>query len=175
MPNVFVSSDHHFSHAATIFSFKRADGSPMRDFGSVEEMDEYMVDRHNSVVRPQDKWYCLGDVSMKDSGLQFLKRMNGHGRLILGNHDRGKVQLYTPYFEAIYSSRLLDRMIFTHIPIHPDSLGKNHACVHGHSHQKDQWLVGDKYFSVCVETLGYTPISLEDIKSQVQKHTGETW
>lgn len=169
MPNVLVVSDHHFDHA-NILNFKKPDGSPLRVFKDVSHMNEYMVERHNSIVRPQDKVYFLGDVAIKDTGINYLKRLNGHKRLILGNHDYANMRLYQPYFEAIYSSRMLDKMLFTHIPVHPLSLGKAIANVHGHTHaglSDDHF--GKQYFNVCVEVLDYTPISLEDLKKKVIK------
>ena len=174
MGGVFVISDFHFDHA-NILNFKAKDGSPLRVFKDVNHMNEFMVSSYNEVVRPQDKCYILGDVAIKDSGIQYLKRLNGHKRLILGNHDYGNVRLYQPYFENIYSSRLLDRMVFTHIPIHPDSIGKNHANVHGHSHVHSQGDLGPRYFNVCVEVLWYRPISIEEIHKYVAKQTGDSW
>lgn len=169
MPNIFIISDHHFDHA-NILNFKTPDGSPLRSFKDVDHMNEHMVEQHNSVVRPQDKCYFLGDIAMTDTGINYLKRLNGHKRLILGNHDYGNMRLYQPYFEAIYSSRLLDKMIFTHIPIHPASLGKAIANVHGHVHHDGNAAVfGKQYYNVCVENLDYTPISLEDLKKKVLK------
>lgn len=164
MANVFIISDTHFGHA-NILTFKREDGTNLRYFESVEEMDEYMVGRWNEVVRPQDKVYHLGDVAMNPKNIPILARLNGHKRLVLGNHDHGKVKLYTPYFEAFYSSRLLDRMLFTHIPVHPNSIGKSIANVHGHVHGQQDF--GPKYFDVSVEAIDYTPIALEDLKKQV--------
>jgi calcineurin-like phosphoesterase family protein len=66
-------------------------------------------------------------------------------------------------------------MIFTHIPIHPDSIGKSKANIHGHVHTHEQGGFGPKYFNVACEALNYVPISLEDIKKAVQKQTGEVW
>lgn len=63
MPNIFLAADHHLAHEA-ILTFKRDDGSPLRDFASITEHDEYLICRHNSVVRPNDKVYFLGDVAM---------------------------------------------------------------------------------------------------------------
>ncbi len=166
MSNIWIISDTHFGHAS-ILTFKREDGSPLRDFKDVNHMDETMIERWNSVVRPQDKVYHLGDVAMNPKFIPLVGRCNGHKRLILGNHDHGKVkQLYTPYFEAIYSLRLLDRMMFTHVPVHPDSIGKSIANIHGHTHGKD---MGKRYFDVSVEAIDYTPISLEDLKKRVMK------
>lgn len=175
MPDLFVTSDTHFNHAATIFSFKRKDGTPLRDFSSVEEMNETLISRWNSVVKPNSKVYHLGDVAMKEKDLHFLGRLNGHLRLILGNHDSSDMRLYAPYFEAIYSSRLLDRMIFTHIPIHPECLGKSKANCHGHSHWTPELCFGPRYLNLSVEMTDYYPISLEDIKKKVQLQIGETW
>jgi hypothetical protein len=39
MANIFVISDTHFGHSG-IITFKKEDGSPLRNFESVEEMDE---------------------------------------------------------------------------------------------------------------------------------------
>lgn len=169
MPNVFIISDSHFDHS-NILTFKKPDGSPLRVFDDVNHMNEHMVEKWNSVVRPQDKIYHLGDVALKDKGINYLSRCNGHKRLVLGNHDYGNMRLYQPYFEAIYSSRILDKMLFTHIPVHPLSLGKAIANIHGHVHdglRPDHF--GKQYFNVCVEVLDYTPISLEDLKKKVLK------
>lgn len=175
MSNVFCTSDFHFGHAATIFSFKRKDGTALRSFKSVEEMNETMIDRFNSLVCPCDKVYILGDLAMKESELHHLGRLNGHLRLILGNHDTGDYKKYAQYFEAIYSSRLLDRMIFTHIPIHPDCIGRSFCNVHGHSHWTPELCFGPRYLNVSVEMTDFYPISLEDIKKKVQDQIGETW
>ena len=61
-------------------------------------------------------------------------------------------------------------VILSHIPIHPDSLGRFGAQIHGHLHTDRVMMgggAGDKvidprYLSVCVEQIDYTPILLED-------------
>src|SRR5216684_2816074 len=124
MSNIFVISDSHFGHA-NLLNFKREDGSPVRSFSCAEEMDEVMIDRWNSVVKPTDKVYHLGDVAMKKDSIATVSRCNGHKRLILGNHDNLGIRKYLPFFEEIYSWRLLDRHLFTHAPVHPSSIGKS--------------------------------------------------
>ena len=172
MANVFAVSDHHFGHANILKFTKNDEGELLRPgFADVEEMNEFMIEKHNSVVRPNDKVYFGGDIAMNPNFVKLVERMNGHKRLILGNHDHGKVKLYTPYFEAFYSSRLLDRMLFTHIPVHPSSIGKSIANVHGHTHGQHKF--GPKYFDVSVEAINYTPISLEEIKKRVLKQLEE--
>jgi len=164
--NIFVISDTHFGHSG-ILSFRKPDDTPLRDFPDVQAMDDFMVDRWNSIVRPQDKVYHLGDVSMKKSDIPTVSRCNGHKRLLRGNHDIYPTKAYLPFFEEIYASRVLDGLIFTHIPIHPDSLGRFGANVHGHIHASPVY--GPRYYNVSVEAIDYTPIALEDLKKRISR------
>lgn len=174
MPNIFFCSDHHLDHA-NILTFKRADGSRLRDFGSLEEMQEHIISRHNSVVRPADKVYFLGDVviSKKASALNILYRLNGEKVLIKGNHDQCSAEAYLQHFKDIRGSHQFSGVIMTHIPIHPESLARWGVNIHGHLHSNQVMLplaqVHDRrYFNVSLESINYTPISLEEIKSQVR-------
>jgi calcineurin-like phosphoesterase family protein len=162
--NIFFISDTHFGHA-NILSFKRSDGLPLRPFDSVEAMEEHIIDKWNSVVRPQDKVYHLGDVAIAQRGLATVERCAGHKRLVRGNHDIYKTAEYLRYFEEVYATRVLDAFVFSHIPIHPRSLGRFRANVHGHIHGTDGFGAG--YFDVSVEAVGYVPVSLEELKLRV--------
>lgn len=168
MANLFFISDTHFGHAS-ILNFKRDDGSPLRDFSCSEEMDQHIVDKWNSVVRPQDHVYHCGDVAMRREHLHTVGRCNGHKRLVRGNHDIFRTKDYLEYFDEIYASRVLDGLIFTHIPIHLSSLGRFTANVHGHVHAQKQGFIGPNYYNVSVEVMDYTPVSLEDLKILVRK------
>ena len=168
MANIFVISDNHFGHAG-ILGFKREDSSPLRDFSCVEEMDQHMIDCWNSVVRPQDHVYNLGDVAMKKQYITTVAQCHGHKRLVRGNHDIFPTKEYLKYFDEIYGIRVLDGMIFTHIPIHPESLGRFQANVHGHTHGSPPGKFGEKYINVSVEAVDYTPVALEDLKKAVRK------
>ena len=178
MPNIFFVSDHHFGHS-NILTFKRSDtNTPLREFASVEEMDEHMVKQHNSVVKPGDKVYFLGDVTMSRNlkGLEILGRLNGEKILIKGNHDLCSAKHYLEYFKDIRGSHQFDGLILTHIPIHSDSLARWGCNVHGHLHSNqvtyvDHTTVGlidPRYLCVCVEQINYTPISLEDAKALIK-------
>ena len=172
MADLFVISDTHFGHA-NILGFKNEDGSPVRSFSSVEEMDETMIDRWNSVVRVQDDVYHLGDVSMRREHLPTVGRCNGHKRLVRGNHDIFRTKDYLKYFDEVYATRVLDGMIFTHIPIHPESMGRFGTNVHGHVHGQPQGHYGKMYYNVSVEVMNYAPISLEDLKVKIQRFKEE--
>ena len=170
MANIFFCSDHHFGHA-NILTFKREDGSPLREFRDVDHMNEIMIQRHNGVVRPNDKVYFLGDVVMskKSSALEVLARMNGEKILIKGNHDQCVASAYLEYFKDIRGSHQFDGLIMTHIPIHPESLARWGLNIHGHLHynvvrmQLSQ-IPDRRYFNVSMERINYTPISLEEIR-----------
>lgn len=174
MANIFFASDHHFGHA-NILTFKRDDGTPLREFVDVDHMNEHIVNCHNSVVRPGDKVYFLGDVVMskKTSALEILGRMNGEKVLIKGNHDQCKPEAYLKYFKDIRASHQFERLIMTHIPIHPESLARWGLNVHGHLHynvvkRQLSHLPDPRYFNVSMERINYTPISLEEIRKQTR-------
>lgn len=170
MANIFFASDHHFHHK-NILTFNREDGTPLRVFSDVDHMNEHIVNCHNSVVRPGDKVYFLGDVTMSRNakGLEILGRMNGEKILIKGNHDLCSANQYLQYFKDIRGSHQFDGMILTHIPIHAESLARWGLNVHGHLHYNVVKLplaqIPDRrYFNVSMECINYTPISLEQVK-----------
>lgn len=153
---LFLISDTHFSHANIIRYANRP-------FSSPEEMDEELIRRWNSVVRPSDHVYHLGDVAMRRSHLQIIKRLNGHKRLVWGNHDIYDWKSYREVgFEKCVGIRVIDNCILTHIPIHPESLARFTMNIHGHTHTNGS--PRGRYLSVCCEMIHYTPISLEEAK-----------
>jgi calcineurin-like phosphoesterase family protein len=170
MANVFLISDTHFGHD-NMLKFSGYDGKPLRVFDDVHHMDEHIIKMWNSTVSPQDHVYHLGDVIVKGENYgKILSRLQGHKRLVLGNHDFPHMRLYAPYFEKIYASRLLDQMLMTHIPVHPLSLGKAIANVHGHVHKNvPDGHFGKQYINVSVEVIDYTPVALEDLKKLALK------
>jgi len=165
MADIWVISDNHFGHA-NILNFKDNDGNFIRGsrFSSMEEMDEHMVDRWNSVVKDGDKVYNLGDVYF-GQGYKLLNRLKGQKRLILGNHDNGKDQHLLQNFSKIQVWRVFSEfnMVLSHVPIHPSGLEyKVKYCVHGHIHERN--LDDPRYFNVSVEQIDYTPVNIEDIR-----------
>lgn len=171
MPTPFLISDTHFSHA-NMLRHLRADGTPIRAFKDVDEMNEHMITKWNSVVGPNDKVYHLGDVAMSNKGLKCLARLNGKKILVKGNHDKNTIKEYCKYFKDIKAYHKLDTVQLSHKPIHPGSLGKYYN-VHGHLHEEFVRLldgtIDQRYISVCVEHTNYTPVPLEEILQQVAK------
>lgn len=173
MPNLFFISDTHFGHA-NILNFARNDtGQKVRPgFADVSDMDETIIRNWNRVVRPQDHVYHLGDVAMKKQLLPIVKRLNGHKRLVFGNHDIFEYKEYAKVgFEKMMGMRVMDGIIFTHVPVHPSSLGRFKINVHGHLHNNpvrtEDGLEDRRYRSVCVEMVNYTPVSLDEIRLSI--------
>lgn len=173
MSNIFLCSDLHLGHN-NIITFKRDDGTPLRNFSTIEEHDEYIIEQHNKVVRPQDKVYFLGDVANKKS-IHKIGRMNGDKVLIKGNHDDLKPNDYLGYFRDIRGCHQFDGMLLTHIPVHTESLGRWGVNVHGHLHYRRVMAgfgakVDERYQNVSMECLDdYTPLSLEQLKARIKK------
>lgn len=174
MPNTFLISDTHFGQQS-ICSFTRDDGSPLRPWSCVKEMDEALVERWNSVVRAKDKVYHLGDVVSNRHSLKILGRLAGEKILIKGNHDIFKPNEYLQYFKDIRAYHILNGLALSHIPVHPDSLRRFGCNIHGHLHYRRVEKDGEidpLYYSVCVENHNYTPISLEDVYSAIRAQGG---
>jgi calcineurin-like phosphoesterase family protein len=184
MPNTFFASDHHFGHA-NMLNFENFDGTKVRTFDSVGDMDEHMIAMHNSVVKPGDTCWFGGDVVINRRFLSQVQRLNGRKRLVLGNHDIFKNKDYlNAGFEDLHAFKKFDDFVLTHIPVHPDSLSTRwHVNVHGHTHANSvkaaygvdaktgkilysQTRNDPRYVCVCVEQINYTPISIEDLRAK---------
>jgi calcineurin-like phosphoesterase family protein len=174
MKNIWVISDTHFQHA-NILTFKESEtGKLVRGslFDNVDQMDECMMDNWNSVVKPGDKVYHLGDVFFgnKESFIKLWKRLNGQKRLILGNHDDAKFFAKHELVAKIDVWRMFPEfgLLLTHVPVHESTLGEGRfkktkmVNVHGHIHQNPSPTPNHK--CVCVEQINYTPVNLEDLR-----------
>jgi calcineurin-like phosphoesterase family protein len=165
--DIWLISDTHFNHNNIIKYCNRP-------FSSAEEMNEFMVEKWNSVVKPQDKVYHLGDVYMGGARgyTEHLlhHRLHGHKRLILGNHDNGKDQLLQKVFEKIDVWRMFPEfgLLLTHVPVHESSLGRGMGPsekmlnIHGHIHQNPS--PTSDHQCICVEQIDYTPVHIEELR-----------
>ena len=160
----WVAADHHFGHA-NILNFKRDDGTPLRPFKTIEEHDETIIERHNALVAPQDRVYMLGDVCINRRNLFLLSRLAGRLVLVKGNHDIFKIEDYLKYFDDIRAYVVQkdgdgNKVILSHIPVHPESINRFGTNIHGHLHYNK---VDDKrYICVSLEHTNYSPIQVHE-------------
>lgn len=87
MGKTFVIADTHFGDASII----RAIGRP---FDSIEEMDNFMIEKWNSVVSKDDDIIVVGDFlalpkeNKKEYVFDILSKLNFKNiELVMGNHD----------------------------------------------------------------------------------------
>lgn len=188
MPTSFLISDTHFGHEKTCTVFKKEDGSPLRPFSCAEDMDEFMIKAWNERVKPNDTVYHLGDVVINRKFLHIIARLSGDKVLIRGNHDIFKLKDYTPFFRDIRGYDVKNGMIFSHVPVHPDSLSRFGCNVHGHLHARRVMKitgvnrktgaleygneVDPRYFNVSVEQIDFAPISLEEVNKRIIEQGG---
>jgi calcineurin-like phosphoesterase family protein len=97
-----------------------------RGFGSVEEMNDYIIKQWNSRIRHGDEVVVLGDFSVSNKGEEvndILRQLKGRKFLIVGNHDRFlkdknfNTQLFKwiePYKEVSDNKR---KVILSHYPV----------------------------------------------------------
>ena len=164
MHKQYFITDPHFGHH-NILKFTDDNGKLTREFNSIEEMDDLIIENINKVVRVVDKLYILGDCAMYRRCLSTLDRINTKKRILIrGNHDIFKLKDYTPYFKDVRAYKIMPKhgLIFSHIPIHPCQLeGRFVLNIDGHRHQNE---IDDKrYMNICPEIIGYHPIDLETI------------
>lgn len=180
----WVTSDHHFGH----FNIIKYGERPFKD---LKEMDEALVDQWNIYVKPEDHIYHLGDVTIERGGkvqqdafIRLIKRLNGHKRLIMGNHDHFPIKTYWEAgFEKVVGSGQWwgNGLILSHYPIHPDHIGyRALGNVHGHIHQNPSPpIVTEKsgkrhgYINVCVEVTNYHPVEVDEVLERMRKMVKE--
>ena len=157
---VWIISDTHFGHkniCRGVTAWRLPDGSvpisQTRDFDSIGEMNEMIVNNINSVVGQDDVLIHLGDWSF--GGFENIKIFRDRIvckeiHLILGNHDEhieknrdGVQELFTSvnhYTKLMYK---FETLVLMHYPIDSwDGLNKGHIHLHGHCHLPQQKVFG---------------------------------
>lgn len=161
MNRSFLIADTHIGHRK-IIEFE----PELRPFDTVAEHDEELVRRWNSVVNKKDTVWHLGDVLFGREAFNILGRLNGYKRLVLGNHDRYSMELYTEHFTSIHGSVELHGFVLTHIPVHPSQFTRYKGNIHGHLHSKK--IDDPRYICVCAEHINLTPISFTELTRDFQ-------
>lgn len=157
MNNIWVMGDHHLGHG-NVLKFSSND----RPFSNIEEHNRELIVRHNSVVKPKDTCYFMGDVAFSRDALSLISEFNGIRKLVLGNHDKYSIEEYLQVFHKVYAHVQYRDAILTHIPIHPSQLefrfNKN---IHGHMHADK--IDDNRYVCVSAEQTNLTPVLLRSL------------
>lgn len=164
---IYFTSDTHFSHYSMVVR---------RGFGSIQEHDEFLIQKWNSVVSPKDHIYHLGDVAFLsyEKTNRLLERLNGVKHLIYGNHDDRLMGNPTPQFKWKQHGafvRWMRQKIYLH----------HYACrvwrcshygawhLYGHSHGSLYDSGETKSLDVGVDCWDYAPVSFDQLKEIMDK------
>lgn len=183
MGKVWFSSDTHFCH-------DRAFLYEPRGFTSVQEMNEAIVERWNSVVAPDDEVYLLGDIMLNDNdvGMEYLKKLNGKISILRGNHDtNSRIKLYGLAGNVVDCGLYAQvvningyNFYISHYPTMTSNLDndapiKRHVInLYGHTHQKDNFYQDIPFmYHVGMDSHDCYPVEItqiiEDIKAKVNE------
>lgn len=128
---IHFTADTHFFHRNIIDFCKRP-------WYSVDEMNEGLIERWNSRIKPTDQVYHLGDVIFGGSEkmMQVLPRLNGIKYLVPGNHDNEKQlakhfeHILPPIFNLKWEGH---RFVLCHFPLLSWE-NRQHGWYHLHGH-----------------------------------------
>ena len=166
MAEVFFISDTHFGHHK-ILQFEE---SRLQLGKTIEEHDASLVERWNSVVRPKDTVWHLGDVLFGRHSFKMLGQLNGIKKLVKGNHDTYNVKNYLHYFNDVHGCYKMDDFLLSHIPMHESQKYRFKGNIHGHMHGKS--LPDPFYYNVSCEQINFRPIPFYVIKQHYEALDG---
>ncbi|MBU1335728.1 MAG: metallophosphoesterase [Alphaproteobacteria bacterium] len=162
--HVFFTSDQHFGHRAIIEMCSRP-------FVDVDDMDRSMIQAWNSVVRPGDVVWHLGDFAHRcpvPRTETIFHALNGTKHLILGNHDRQSTTRL-PWasqsaFHHLVENKLQVNLSHYGFRVWP-GLHRQALMLYGHSHST---LPGSRTtIDVGVDNVGYVPQTLAQLQARM--------
>lgn len=184
--NLFFTSDTHFDHSGILRHCKRPQLRPgdLRPDGKwvskqiaderTEEMNQFLIDRWNSVVTGKDMVIIIGDFAWKRH-LHFLGALKGKKVLIRGNHD-DMSQEVEKNFTEVHDCRMVKlpgghAAFCFHYCCHswPES-GYGVYHFHGHSHARIRETEGLLRTDVCVDAWDYTPVAAEILVMKMEEY-----
>mgnify|MGYP006935470701 CR=1 FL=1 len=163
---IFFTSDHHFNHINILSHCQRP-------FSSVQEMDEEMISRWNSVVKEKDEVYYLGDFTLGNwaTAWSYIKRLKGKIKFIEGNHDwrwfskLSNEQKLLPIHELKYNH---NTFVLCHYPLrgwNKSFRGSYHLFGHEHGNM----LPYGKSFDIGVDCWDFYPVSIEQVIDKMKE------
>lgn len=135
-----------------------------RPFRSVTEQNDRIIDGLNSVVRPTDRLYVVGDVAIDREGVSLLDRIHCRNRtLIIGNYDTDKLDALASTFDAVVDQLELE---IAGVPCllqhYPARAVKDRFNIVGHIH--GLWKVRPNMVNVGVDAWHFLPVSEQEIR-----------
>lgn len=186
-PKIWLTSDWHFNH-------DREFVWGARGFHNVQEMNEAIVARHNSKVRPGDTVYVLGDCALGGGDPQILaenkeliESLNGNIHIIRGNHDTDRrVTMYESCKNVVSPILYADMLHYkgyhfylSHFPtltgnLEKESLKQCTCNLFGHTHQTTNFYMDMPFlYHVGCDSHNCYPVLLDDIIEEMKEKVKE--
>ena len=161
----WFTADCHYGHSNIIKLSKR------HIFNSVEDMNDGLIQRWNSVVSKDDTIWVLGDVAFRQGKGVFpevFKRLNGIKHLVIGNHDNDEV-INQPWASIQHYKEIkLDgkHIVLSHYPMRSwNGLYRGWLHLYGHEHGNLQ--DHSNCLDVGVDKWEYTPVDFSQILARM--------
>lgn len=181
-PKIWVTSDWHFNHDRE-FIWKA------RGFSSVQEMNEEIVKRHNSVVAPNDVVYVLGDCclgggekAILEANKALIESLNGEIHIIRGNHcTTPRIAMYKTCANVVEAGAWADMIVYkgyhflvSHFPtltgnLEKESLKQCTCNLFGHTHQISNFYQDMPFmYHVGMDSHNCYPVLLDDAITEMK-------
>lgn len=171
MGRIWVTGCSHFNHRNICGPQLSTWESGFRNFSSLEEMNDCIIENYNSVINQNDELYHLGDFAFGDkSKIPYLRNRircrNIH--FIYGNHDRAikKVKHYHQLFSTVrdYKEIRHNKVLVSlfHFPIASWNDMENGA-ISLHSHTHGTWPRVGRRMDVGVDPQSFHPVLLDEV------------
>lgn len=195
---VFITSDTHYSHANICRGTSTWSGSDLtRDFKTLEDMNQALVDNINRRVHEDDILIHLGDWSFGgfDKIAEFRSKLNvSEIHLVLGNHDHHILNdkenirsIFSSVNEGILNMRLSieneDKstkkyfFVLCHYPIASwENMDRRWVHLHGHVHLRPHQIMGEgRHMDVGVDgSPDLSPYNIMDVIDLMKGKTNKT-
>jgi calcineurin-like phosphoesterase family protein len=169
---IYVTSDTHYAHSNICKATSNwSDKSGCRNFPSLEEMNETLIENVNKVVKENDILYHLGDVAFgnPNNSKIFLESLNCRNIIILiGNHDNVNnfkdIKNVSGVYHYLRLSLNKQPVVMMHFPIMVwDGNSRGSWMLHGHCHGSLTNSIG-KMLDVGVDCFNFAPVSFDELK-----------
>ena len=185
---IYFSSDLHLNHDRD-FVWKA------RGFNSVNEMNEEIIKRFNSVVTSEDDLYLLGDLCLGGGSVEamaanrrLLSQLKGKVHHIRGNHDTDqRIEMYKKLYNFVEVSGkwadMLDwngyHFYISHFPTITSNMDMQKPLkqvtinLMGHTHQTENFYEDNsRVYHVGADSHNCYPVSIEQIIEDIRKKEG---
>lgn len=174
---VFHTEDIGVTFSQSRQEFCRANG--VRDFATLEDMNEALVSRYNETVRQTDILFILGDVAFggrENVGIFMDRLICKNVYLIYGNHDHNirRDENLRKYFKRCdsYMEVLIDGQMVCMFHYSARVWDQSHRgswFLYGHSHGSLAEIPNARTMDVGVDTNDLYPYSFDELKKIMDK------